>query len=363
MKWSLLVLFLLAVSGEAGEPFPKNVARAHLGARWIAGDGPPLHDDVSATIAIPRGNQTYLLDLGAQYYLSRLTFGAHGLSGMVAIETSVSQHFPKWHAVGEISIDSGAQALALRSSQARFVRFHVKATRAGELYGLGLFGVLWNDELQPMDAAALRKRGPVLSHEFSLTNGLAGHRVVETSSGEGRLTWLADEDVATRYAFDRDDARPRFVIDLAATADVGRIAILHSKVSGTWAMKATGAEAKADRSTGLTVFDDWTGSLQRLVFEWEGETPMIIDDVVVLASHSLPRHAIARVGYGKNSGYGKNAKNPSPSADPKVSEPRSFVPYYGPRAAGPIGDEGPRQPGTLEGPDELDGPVITPASR
>ena len=221
---------------------PKNLLRAHLGAR--GGSGPNcalLSDDPTIPFELYRGKYALRFALGDLHVVNEFAFVNDRSEGTLSIEVSTDES--RWTKVfdGDLLAESRRMRFRFPPAEARFLKLAFNVETPGAVYGAGLFGLTLSGDyevVQLTEEEMQDQRDRLVANPVSLTITPTDAKAAWVSSMEDRVNHggadsLIDENAFTAHVFSEDDSRPSVLVDLRKTSTVRRVKVLCEESKGT----------------------------------------------------------------------------------------------------------------------------------
>lgn len=230
----------LALAAEAPNQ-AKNLARASSGATIVqltngtTADARDLAlDDETLDYDLPKGQSTFVIKLRQASALERFVFvneggAAEGTCDVSVASTALAVNDAGWNTIRRDENFSGKRVVEIAplGAEAKFVRLNFNVRKSGRIGSVSLYG---ERTLRSFAARHLPQTdgntnaGNAEMLKFNFANEYAGTRVRYVSSGDLAEAGRAiDDDVATAFQFDSNDANPAIVLEFAKTSDLRRV--------------------------------------------------------------------------------------------------------------------------------------------
>lgn len=208
-----------------------------------------ISDDAALSYPLAQGTTSMILALRKADVLSRLNFINYGAGGKLTISASATRlpfDSADWRPVAKGQAFDGSKVVGcdLGSLDARYVKLDFDTQVPGRISGLGVFGLLTINTLDPRQAnvyTVTANPGTNTSTGnmggnvfFDAANLSTGAKVVQVSRGGSvpSAQALLDGNAETNYTFDPTDPAPTVVVDLSARRTISRVSCVYQAPAG-----------------------------------------------------------------------------------------------------------------------------------
>ncbi len=233
----------LQVREPKGGQQPAPVKGANQSAQGL------ISDDAALSYPLAQGTTSMILSLHKADVLSRLNFINYGAEGKLTISASATKlpfDSTEWRPVARAQEFGGSKVIGcdLGSLEARYVKMDFETQTPGRISGLGVFGLMTINTLEPRPAGihtvsanpgANTAAGSMGGNVFyDVANLNSGAKVVQVSRGGSvsSAQALLDGNVETNYTFDPTDPAPTVVIDFNARRSLSRVSCVYQAPPG-----------------------------------------------------------------------------------------------------------------------------------